>query len=238
MTLNAAGPKAPTLIRIQGRATVNSIAERAALNVHLSDSGFDKDQVSKNVVTSVDAVQSELEQLCSRLEDGDISPASPITFYSIASLSVSTGDEYDDLGNPPDPEKKRYTAESTINIHFRDFSVLSDIVVRFSAMEFVGLRGIEWQLTEAKSAWLDEEVRMQALKNAIQRAEAYARIIGKEKVTCVKIEDAQEFWPMPRVMQTARKTTTVDAFAVGAGIQFEPGKVEISGTVSVEFHAE
>jgi uncharacterized protein len=240
MTINTTAPKPPTVIHIQGRATVNSIAERATLTVHVSDLGYDKDKVSANVVSSVDAVQTQLEQLCSRLEDGDISPASPITFYSIASLAISTGDDYDhSTGTAADPDKKRYTASSDISIQFRDFSVLSDVVVRFSAMAFVGVQGVEWQLTEAKTAWLDEEVRMQALKNAMERAQAYARIVGREHVTCVKIEDAQEFWPMGRgMMQARQKTAAVEAFSVGAGIQFEPGKVEVSGTLSVEFHAE
>ncbi|KAJ9608199.1 hypothetical protein H2200_007187 [Cladophialophora chaetospira] len=238
MTLNANAPRAPTLIHIQGRATVKSVAERAALDVRVSDSGFEKDEVSTNAVIAVKRVQSELDQLVSRLENGDISPNSPITFYSIASLSITPGSDYDNDGNRLDPDKKLYTAESTINIHFRDFSVLGEMVVRLSTMDFVGLNGINWELTDAKRAWLDEEVRMQALKHAMERAQAYARILGREKVTCVKIEDSEEFWPMSRVMQTARKATATEAFAVGVGIQFEPGNIEVKGTVNVQFHAE
>lgn len=238
MTLNAAAPKAPTLINIQGRATVKTVAERAALDVLVSDSGFEKVGVSKNVVTAVHAVQSELDQLVSRLENGDISPSSPITFYTIASLSIAAGDDYDNQGNQRDPDKKLYTAESTITIHFRDFAVLGEMVVRLSAMNHVGLRGIDWQLTDAKQAWLDEEVRMQALKHAMERAQAYARIIGRDNVSCVKIDDSERFWPMAHMRQTAMKAAAVEAFAVGAGIQFEPGNIEVSGTVNVEFHAE
>lgn len=239
MTLSTAGPGNPTLIHIQGRASVNAVAERALLDVHISDTGFDKDAVSKNVVAAVNAVQDELDQLCPRLENGDISPDAPITFYSIASLSISTGDDYDEDGQRhADPEKKRYNAESSIDIHFRDFSTLGDMVARLSSMKYVGLRGVNWQLTEAKQAWLDEEVRMQALKHAVERAQAYARIIGREKVTCVKIQDPEEFWRAGNVRQAARKVTSAEAFGVGVGIQFEPGNVEVNGTVSVEFHAE
>ncbi|EXJ64309.1 hypothetical protein A1O7_00645 [Cladophialophora yegresii CBS 114405] len=239
MTLNAAAaPKPPTVIHIEGRAKVRTVAERAALDIHVLDTGYDKDLASKNVITAVNTLQSRLDSLVSRLENGDISPASPITFYSIASLSISTRDDYDNEGNRPDPDKKLHTASSTIDVHFRDFTLLGDMVVRLSAMDYVGLRGVTWQLTDAKQAWLDEEVRLQALKHAIERAEAYARIISRERVTCVKIEDSSEFWPSGQMMQTARQVASVEAFGVGAGIQFEPGNIEVRGTVSVEFHAE
>jgi uncharacterized protein YggE len=238
MTLNADARKPPTLIHIEGRAKVNTVAERAALDVHVSDTGYDKDSVSKNVIAAVNTFQSELDSLVVRFLDGDISPTSPITFYSISSLSISTGDDDYKEADRPDPDKKLYTASSNIDVHFRDFTVLGEMVVRLSAMDYVGLEGVTWQLTDAKQAWLDEEVRMQALKHAIERAEAYARIIGREKVTCVKIEDQAEFWPSRRTKQTARKVTSIEAFGVGAGIQFEPGNIEVKGTVSVEFHAE
>ncbi|KIW73262.1 hypothetical protein PV04_01394 [Phialophora macrospora] len=238
MTLNADARKPPTLIHIEGRAKVNTVAELAVLEVHVSDTGYDKDSVSKNVITAVNTFQSELDSRVMRLLNGDIAPTSPITFYSIASLSISTGDDLGYGADRPDPDKKLYTASSTIDVHFRDFTVLGEMVVRLSAMDYVGLGGVTWQLTDAKQAWLDEEVRMQALKHAMERAEAYARIIGREEVTCVKIEDEGEFWPSRRTMQTARKVTSVEAFGVGAGIQFEPGHIEVKGTVSVEFHAE
>ncbi|OCT53759.1 hypothetical protein CLCR_10762 [Cladophialophora carrionii] len=239
MTLNAAAAsKPPTVIHIEGRAKVKTTAERAALDVHVFDTGYDKDLAAKNVITAVNTLQSQLDSLVSRLENGDISPTSPITFYSIASLSISTGDDYGNEGNRPNPDKKLHTASSAVDVHFRDFTILGEMVVRFSGMDYVGLRGVTWQLTDAKQAWLDEEVRMQALRHAVERAEAYARIIGRERVTCVKIEDNGEFWPLTREMQTVRKVASVDAFGVGAGIQFEPGNIEVRGTVSVEFHAE
>jgi len=240
MTLNAAAPRTPTVIQIQGRASINTLAERAALNIHVSDTGFDKDVVSKNVITTVNTIQSELDQHCPRLENGDISPSAPITYYSIASLSLSEAENYNDEGHrSTNPEKKLYTADSSIDIHFRNFGTLGDIAVRLSAMPHVLLRGIDWRLTDAKQAWLDEEVRMQALKNAIERANAYARIIGREKVICVKIEDDGEFWPQQGMLrQTMRKVSASDASGVGVGIEFEARKVQVDGTVKVEFHAE
>ena len=238
MSSNAPSTPDYTLLNIQGRASVSALAERAKLDIVVSDSGFDKDQVSKNVANAVNAVQTDLDSLVSRLDNGDISPSSPITLYSIAALSLSTDDMSDDVSHRADPTKKVHVAESTINIHLRDFAVLGDLVVRLSSMQFVGLRGLEWYLTDAKKAWLEDEVRVLAFKVAKERARAYAQILGKDlAVKCVQIEDLMDSWPGPYMLAQARgKVAGVEAFAIGAGIQFEPGNVEISGTVRAEFH--
>ncbi|KIX95854.1 uncharacterized protein Z520_08562 [Fonsecaea multimorphosa CBS 102226] len=226
----------PTLIHIQGRATITTTAQRAVLNLAASDTGSDKDQVSSHVVSTVTDIQSELDELCPRLENGEISPNAPVDFYSIASLSISATDEYDDDGVRL--EKKLYSASSNIAIHFRDFGRLGQMVVRLSSMPYVELRGIDWQLADEKKTELDEEARRKALRHAMSRARAYGAIIGRDKVTCIKIEDLEESWPARRVKQTARMASSSATFEVGAGIDFEPQLVDVSATLSVEFHAE
>ncbi|KIW24209.1 uncharacterized protein PV07_09937 [Cladophialophora immunda] len=226
----------PTLIHIQGHATITTTAQRAVLNLAASDTGSDKDQVSGHVVSTVNEIQGDLDQLCPRLENGDISPAAPVSFYSIASLSISAADEYN--GKGVRLEKKRYSANSNIAIHFRDFACLGQMVVRLSSMPHVELRGIDWQLEDGRKAELDEQARLKALQHAISRAQAYGTKIGRDKVTCVKIEDVQDSWPMGRVMQTKRKVTSSATFEVGVGIEFEPQLVEVNATLAVEFHAE
>ncbi|EXJ57706.1 uncharacterized protein A1O5_12496 [Cladophialophora psammophila CBS 110553] len=227
---------APTVIHIQGRATISTTAQRAVLDVHAFDNGPDKNAVSSNVVSTVKSIQADLDQLCPRLENGVISPSAPVSFYSIASLCISAADEYDNRGHRL--EKKLYTAGSKIAIHFRDFACLGEMVVRLSHMPHVELRGISWHLMDAQKAERDEQARLQALEHAMSRAQAYARTIGREKVSCVKIDDIEESWPTSRVRQTARRATSASTFGVGVGIDFEPQLVDVSATLSVEFHAE
>jgi len=226
----------PTVIKIQGRASINTVAERAALLVDVSDSGYDKNTVAQNVVNTVSYLQSEIDQLCFRLDNGDISPHAPVSFYSIASLSTSSQDEYDEHGHRTGKETQ--TAQTKLDIRFRDFVKLGEMVVQLSATPFVHLQGINWKLTDEKQALLDEEVRLNALRQAIQRARAYAQVIGRETVTPVKIDDSEEHYPRGLVMQTARKATSTAAFGVGGGIDFEPQVIVVSATLEVEFHAE
>ena len=247
MTLDAAAAavaaRTPTVIHIQGRATIERPAERSAVEVHVSDTGFDKDLITKNVVTAVNTIKNEVDQLSPRLENGDISPDAPVTFYSIASLKIFIDDRYDrDGGRSNDPDKKMYTAESDVDIHFGNFSTLGDTAARLSAMPYVLLRGIDWRLTDAKHARLEEEVREQALRNAIERANAYAKIIGREKVTCVKIEDDGQSGPQHGNLRHRGRggpnDSASDALSVSVGIELAPRKVQVNGTVRVEFHAE
>ncbi|KAH0844094.1 hypothetical protein AYO21_02151 [Fonsecaea monophora] len=226
----------PTLIHIQGHATITTAAQRAVLNLAAADSGSEKNEVSRNVVSTVNDIQSELDLLCPRLETGEIRPDAPVSFYSIASLVISAADEFNNNGARL--KRKLYSAHSEIAIHFRDLPSLGQMVARLAAMPHIELRGIDWQLLDERKAELDEQARLMALQHAITRAQAYGRTIGREKVVCVKIQDVEQSWPMKRVMQTARRATSSATFEVGVGIDFEPQLVEVTATLSTEFNAE
>ena len=111
--------------------------------------------------------------------------------------------------------------------------------MRLSTLPHVHLRGITWKLTDESQAKLDEESRVEALKNAIARANAYARVIGRENLSGVKIsDDVEQRYFVGRTKQTARKAVRSETFGVGVGLDFEPQIMEIEGRVEVEFQAE
>ena len=223
---------APTQINIQSSSTLSQLAERAQLILNVTSSLYEQAEASKNVVTTAHNIQNQLNELCPRSASGDISPDAPVSFYSIASLSTSNDDEYDDDNNKTG--KRLYTATTKVDIRFRDFKTLGDMVVDFSTMEFIRLQGITWKLTDEKKAQLEEEVRLEALRSAIKRAHAYAKVIGKENVTAAKITDNDDSYTGGRTMQTARRYSA----APGVGIDFEPQIVEVRASLEVEFHAE
>jgi uncharacterized protein YggE len=243
----SASPSTPTTITISTKSTQKTLAERALLDILITDSGHSKQTVASNVVTAVHTVQSHLDALTGpRLENGDISPDKPITFYSIESMSMDVRDYYDNETHQLDPERKVYTAESSISVHFRDFQVLGQIVVELSSTPHVNLRGVQWTLTEAKKAWLEEETRLQALRAAMERAGNYARVIGREGgVRVARILDGEEegggnYRGMPAMMMARKAPGGGDVLGAGvmAGIDFTPRMVEVSGGLKVEFIVE
>lgn len=228
---------APTIINIQGSATLRSPAERAVLTLEVSSWGKEQTVASSDVVRTVNELQTRLDESCPRLSNGDISPEAPISFYSIASLSTSYGDETDKDGVPTG--QKVYRANTTIELHFRDFLLLGKMVVYFSDVKFVSLQGIMWKLTDQKQAALEEQARTDALRHAIQRANSYAEVIGRTQVTPVKIQDSQQhLFFEGRAMQAAYRKTSYESFGIGVGIDFEPQVMEVKANLEVEFHAE
>ncbi|KAL2426174.1 hypothetical protein ABEF95_012316 [Exophiala dermatitidis] len=284
-----------TTIIIEGRATICKVAERASLTVDISDSGYDKEKVAKNVIETANTLQDELDQLCPRIDwtvvgqhstsggndfstqefdsggstalDNDhISPNAPVSFYSISSLTTSSrterlkrdddsdyDDDDDDNDHMSDNDKdkrrrkrKIYTAETSIDVRFRDFVKLGEVVVQWSATPYVQLSGIDWSLTDDSAAVMDEQVRVTALHNAIKRAKKYAAIIAEDcggdseksvpvHVHPVKIGDDRSIWAKGLTKQTARKATAKAAFGIGAGIDFEPKVIEDTVDIKVEF---
>ncbi|KIX06257.1 uncharacterized protein Z518_04232 [Rhinocladiella mackenziei CBS 650.93] len=226
----------PTVITINSTGLISAPAERAALIVDVIDSGYDKDEASTNVVTTVNNLQAEIDELCPRLSNGDISPEAPVSFYSIASLSTSSRDEFDKDNKRTG--KQIQTVYSKLDIRFRDFAKLGEMVVHLSTVKFVQLKGVTWKLTDQNQSILGEEARMKALVRAMKRAEEYGRVIGRNSVTAVKIEDSEESYPRPCTKQTARKSAASWATGIGVGIDFEPQTIDVSASLVVEFHAE
>ncbi|EXJ85631.1 hypothetical protein A1O1_05997 [Capronia coronata CBS 617.96] len=241
----------PTVIRIEGSATISTLAERAALVVQISDSGYDKDQVSKNVLDTVTNLQAQLDSLCPRLDngEGDISPTAPVSFYSISSLSTSSRNQrdddpddysYDDIGPSAAnkrPHREVFTARTSVDIRFRDFVKLGELVAQLSSTPYVNITGVTWKLTDDTQDALADQARMNALRQTIRRANSYAEVIGRTaSVVPVKIEDASQYRPTGRIKQTARKAAA--PMSVGGGIDFEPQTMDVTATLDVEFHAE
>lgn len=228
---------APTVINVQGKAKLYRLAERAKLDIEVSSAEYEQSTASTNVVTTVSSLQNQLDEICTRdASSGEISPSAPVSFYSIGSLTTSNADEYDEDHNRTG--KRVYKAATSVDIRFRDFTKLGEMVVAFSTMPFVSLQGIEWKLTEEKQAALEEEAKLEALRNAIQRANGYADVIGRKNVSPVKIDDTQYTYAEGMVMQTARKIASNASYGIGVGLDFEPQQVEVKATLEVEFHAE
>ncbi|KEF58514.1 uncharacterized protein A1O9_06440 [Exophiala aquamarina CBS 119918] len=227
---------APTVINVQGKAKLYRVAERAKLDIEISSSEYEQSTASANVVTTVSSLQNQLDEICTRADNGEISPSAPVSFYSIGSLTTSSDDEYDEDHNKTG--KRLYKATSSVDIRFRDFAKLGEMVVAFSTVPFVSLQGIEWKLTEEKQAALEEQAKLDALRHAFKRATGYADVIGRRNVTPVKIDDTHYMFAEGRVMQTARKVSSNASYGIGVGLDFEPQQVEVNATLEVEFHAE
>lgn len=83
---------------------------------------------------------------------------------------------------------RQYTAQVTAKVVFRDLALLATLAAELSTMDSVCITATEWRLTNAARDAMTREARMGAMLNAVQRADDYAAVVGKEVVAC-EIED-------------------------------------------------
>ena len=74
-------------------------------------------------------------------------------------------------------------ASAEVSVKFRDFEALSEWFETAGGVSGVTIGGIEWTVTEKRRAQVEREVRVQAVADAVARAEAYASAIGGTGVT-------------------------------------------------------
>lgn len=84
-----------------------------------------------------------------------------------------------------DSETYRYVqvASAEVRVKFQDFTALSDWVEQVGGLIGVSVHGIQWAATEEHRAQAEREVRVEAVRDAQDRAQAYASAIGGTEVT-------------------------------------------------------
>ncbi|MFD1722883.1 SIMPL domain-containing protein [Amnibacterium endophyticum] len=126
-------------------------------------------------------------------------------------------------------------AAAEVRVKFRDFGALSDWVEQAGSLEGVTVADIDWTVTEAHRTQVQREVRVQAVRDATQRAEAYAAAIGAESV------ELQALWE-PGLRPGADShagggfTTRAMLSASGSsGFELRPDDIEIAAEVTADF---
>ncbi|MCU1473513.1 SIMPL domain-containing protein [Amnibacterium sp.] len=133
-----------------------------------------------------------------------------------------------------DAHRTVQVASAEVRVKFRDFPALSEWFEHAGAVPGVAIGGIEWTLTEEHRSQEERDVRVQAVADAVQRAEAYAEAIGGTGVTL------QQLWePGLRPHSGgAVEGAYVTAMAVAgsrSSIELRPDDIEISAAVTADF---
>ncbi len=210
-------------ITVRGAHTAFAPPERATVSVNVALEAADPKTVHAAVVDVAAQLQRSIEPL-HRPDSG------PVTWWS--------SDQIRTWANRPwNKDGKRlplvFHARTAFQVKFSDFDVMSQWVTQ--AVEFRGaaMAGIEWALTAAHRERLLAEVRAGAVRNAVDKAQAYADALGSGQVRVLALADAgmlgEGMHPVhPEQMQFARM-----ADAGGSADQtFTPN--DISVTVEVD----
>jgi uncharacterized protein YggE len=164
---------APLKITTTGHATKTHAAERALLRLCVKDTGLKPANVASNVQNATAKLQNILSTLSPKSATGAAS--------SILKWTMGTPMSYTYMRTESLSKASRYHAVSTTcEIEFVEFKALASLAPQLSSLDFVQLLGVEWSLTEATKENVSREARTLACRDALTRAQDYARGFGKE----------------------------------------------------------
>lgn len=168
---------------------------------------------------------------------GDASLDASITHWSMKTLSTGSSIPQDKEGKKL---PKDYTASTSFTVRFRDFTELGTFATMASTMEFVSVQQILWELTEATKATLGTKSRIEAINDAMQKANDYAKALEKANVTAYEVLDGHGGANSSRGYFSHGHGGYLQSQGVAAGgeeLNFEPENVSFSCSVIVKCKA-
>ena len=222
------------LITVQGTHTAWFDAERATVHVSAAFDGAKRDEVFARA-TQAAADATALIQPLFDAANG------PVTWWSSDRVNVWSERPWNNDG-------KRlplvYHATIGLQAKFDDFDALSRLIEQLAVMEGVNVGGIEWDLTDEKRRSVTDEVRREAVADAVQKASTYAAAAGLGTPSVIAIADPGMLGdagngggPVPAAYERmAFKSQAMDAGG-GAALSLSPEQIQVSSSVDVRFSA-
>lgn len=218
-------------ITVRGTAGTTHPPERATVYLAASTDGPDRD-----------AVHAEASRLAKALTDS-ITPlanekSGPIRRWVGEQLRVYSQREFD--GRTNRPGRVVHHADVEFRVRFDDFDALQSWLESVVAMDGVEVRHVEWSLTRALREQLTEQAREAAVRDAQQRAAAYARDLGLENVRPVAIADPGLLGVSGEHGGVVAEAVAARRYSMKAGgmhVEFRPEDIEVQTAVDVRFMA-
>ncbi|KGO78034.1 Protein of unknown function DUF541 [Penicillium italicum] len=168
---------APLSIFVDGKSSVTRQAERGNLNFIIKAIGTDREGLSKKVTETSNDINRLFKELSPKADTGEIIPGSPVTSFSSTSLETR-------FHFPRDEEGERlptvYHANLSLHAVFQDFAKLNEVVGKLIFYPNIEIASLGWCLTEATQMALSSESREEAMRDAVQKANDYARVVRRE----------------------------------------------------------
>lgn len=175
-------------IYVDGKGTVFRSAERAYLRLSISASGIDQAQAFHDTQNTVIALTNSIRALATKTADGRLHPDAAITAFTVTPLSTMTSYQRDMHLREVKELPRHHTVSASAEVIFRDMDQLSNITNQLAVMPHVSILGAEWRLTDVTQAEIECEARSKAIKDAVQKAQDYAAVVGRQ-IIAVEIRD-------------------------------------------------
>ncbi len=215
------------IITVRGEHARCEAPEEAIVGMSVRVDGPDRGAV----VEQVSALAAPLRaDLTARAADGAVRE------WSSRQVSVWAQRPWNEQGNQL---PLVHTAAVELSATFTDFPALSSWLTRIAEIEGVHVDSVQWRLTRETAAATQAEVAAAAVRDAIERATAYASALGRAAVTPLEIADAgllsRGDAGGPEILRMAKASFAADAG--GPVLELRPEAVAVRAAVEGRFTA-
>ncbi|KAJ5970612.1 uncharacterized protein N7479_000530 [Penicillium vulpinum] len=164
-------------IKVCGESSITRLAEEGALRLTVESEGSDLDSVSKEVISRSNELSELFKALSPKTNTGTATANAAVTKFASTFLRTRNYTPYD-KDNKLLP--KVYQASMSLSIVFRDITKLSQVVGQLVAYSNVEISSIDWSLSEATQKTLRSQMRREAIRDAVTKANDYAEEVGRQ----------------------------------------------------------
>ncbi|KAJ5458452.1 Protein of unknown function DUF541 [Penicillium sp. IBT 31633x] len=217
----------PLKILVTGKSSIKRAPERGTIKFSIKSNGSDQGALAQEVTGKSTELQTWFKATfytCS-----DESTEAPMTEFS--STRIKTWTKSTDRHDNPVPNP--HHASISFKAVFRDFSKLNYALGELMSYWTVEIDSLQWNLTDETGTKLASEARKLALRDAIQQANDYSEVLGRE-VAVVEIAD-QGSSPYRATRYMAAAGVEDYSRRESAPLDLTPQDVDIEGNVSVTF---
>lgn len=222
-----------TVVTVQGRHSARYPAERATLRLRVNHDGSKREPVFAAATATSESMRARL----TALHDAT---AGPVVSWSSNTVRV-WGDR--PWNNEGQQLAMVYHAVISFTAQFSDVDALSHFVESAATTDGVTIDSLEWSLTDQRQRDVDNEARTGAVADAVAKATAYAKAIGRSNVTATAIADPGMLGDSSgasaggyELTSATRSFMKMDA-AGGAELSLSPEDIEVSASVDARFVA-
>lgn len=167
----------PLKIRVNGESSITRLAEQGVLRLSVESEGPKLETVSKEVISRSNELTELFKTLSPKTKEGTATADAAVTKFASTFLSTRNYTPHDKDGNML---PKVYHASMSLSIVFRDITKLSEVVGQLVTYSNVEIASIDWSLSEATQKTLSSQVRREAVRDAITKANDYVAEVGRE----------------------------------------------------------
>lgn len=155
-----------------------------------------------------------------------------VTKWTNSNLSTGSHFTYDNNG---DKKSRIYSARTTFQVRFRDFSRLGSFASTLSLMEHVSIDNIDWRLTDKTAESLSSQIRQQAVRDAMKKGEDFAAAMLTPRPPITEIRDQGNHSSSVYSMRHVRMGVQAAVAGGGEELSFEPENVALNCNIIVIF---